>query len=284
MVAAFFAGKILPSHGWRTLFAIGGLAPLVIALVLSRLLSESPRYLARYPKRWPELTRFFHRAGHEVESATTFVDSVEPTLERPSAGAIFARDFWRDTLALWGAFFSCLLAVYLGFNWIVSMLTGAGLGFGVGSDGLLYFNLGGVLGAVAGGLLIARLGSRLTMLTLCGGAIVAAIVLATMTIQKYSNPLPILAMIAVAGTLINAVQTTMFALAAHVYPSAIRATGVGAAVSFGRVGGILSTYAGAWALEAGGSPGFFALIAVAMAAAFLSLALIGRHLQGTAFA
>ena len=56
-------------------------------------------------------------------------------------------------------------------------------------------------------------------------------------------------MLAFTGGMINAAQTTMFALAAHVYPTAMRATGVGTAVSIGRAGAILSGYAGPWALE-----------------------------------
>ena len=56
-------------------------------------------------------------------------------------------------------------------------------------------------------------------------------------------------MLTLTGGLINAVQTTMFALAAHVYPTAIRASGVGTVVAFGRLGAILVGYAGPWALE-----------------------------------
>ena len=41
----------------------------------------------------------------------------------------------------------------------------------------------------------------------------------------------------------------MYTLAAHVYPTAIRASGVGTAVAFGRLGAILVGYAGPWALE-----------------------------------
>ncbi len=48
---------------------------------------------------------------------------------------------------------------------------------------------------------------------------------------------------------INAVQTTMYALAANVYGSAMRATGIGLASGVGRSGAILSGYAGAWAIE-----------------------------------
>ena len=49
----------------------------------------------------------------------------------------------------------------------------------------------------------------------------------------------------------------MYALAAHVYPTAIRGTGVGTTVAVGRVGNILASYVGSWALTAGGSSMYF---------------------------
>ena len=91
-------------------------------------------------------------------------------------------------------------------------------------------------------------------------------------------------MLAITGGLINAVQTTMFALAAHVYPTDVRSTGVGVASAIGRAGAILSTYAGAWALDAGGSSAFFTLVAGAMCLYAVSLAVIRRHIPGTSAA
>jgi len=83
------------------------------------------------------------------------------------------------------------------------------------------------------------------------------------------------------GGLINAVQTTMYALAAHVYPTAVRATGVGTAVAFGRIGGVLSPSVGSWALESGGSSRYFGLMAATMVLAFVALSAIRRHIPGT---
>jgi AAHS family 4-hydroxybenzoate transporter-like MFS transporter len=77
--------------------------------------------------------------------------------------------------------------------------------------------------------------------------------------------------------MINAVQTTLYALAANVYPTGMRATGVGTGVGFGRLGAILSGYAGPWALEYSGSPSFFALMAGSMVVAFAALAAVRRH-------
>ena len=74
----------------------------------------------------------------------------------------------------------------------------------------------------------------------------------------------------------------MFALAAYVYPGAVRATGVGSAVAFGRSGAIVSGYAGSWAIGYHGSASFFGLIAAAMCATFVALALVRRHIPASA--
>jgi MFS transporter, AAHS family, 4-hydroxybenzoate transporter len=276
-LAAFVGGYVLPAWGWRALFAAGGLLSLVIAGILIRWLPESPRFLARHPHRWPELARILDTIGHRVPAGTHFVDRGEQAVAKASVGVLFTPDFRRDTFALCGAMFFCMLAVYTAFNWVPSMMTGAGLGLAVASNGLAAFNLGGVAGAVGGGFLIARIGSRITMIGLSAGAIVGGAILALMPITATAAPLPLVVMLGYTGAMINATQTTLYALAAHVYPTAVRATGVGSAVAFGRLGGVLSTYAGAWALELGGSHAFFTLMAIAMGIVCLSLALVRRH-------
>jgi AAHS family 4-hydroxybenzoate transporter-like MFS transporter len=280
-LAGLIAIPALPTLGWRTLFLIGGVVPIVAALVLERLLPESPRYLARHPQRWSELRRVLARMGHQFPANASFVETADAPVHRAGLAALFGTAYRIDTIALWGAFFSCLLAVYLGFSWLPSILTGAGLGPAVASSGITAFNLGGVAGAIAGGMLIARFGSRLTMLTMSAGAIAGAAVLSVMKLDA-GGVTSILVMLTITGGLINAVQTTMYALAAHVYPTPMRATGVGSAVSFGRTGAILSGYAGPWALELKGSASFFALMAGSLVVTFVALAAVRRHVPGRA--
>ena len=142
--------------------------------------------------------------------------------------------------------------------------------------GLQWVNIGGVGGAILGALVIQRIGSRATMLGMSAAAIVFSIVLAGMDLDP-NNTFSLMAMLLVTGGLLNAVQTTMYALAAHVYPTEIRSTGVGTAVAFGRVGNILAVYVGGWALDNAGVPGYFGSWAVLMALVFISLAVIQRH-------
>jgi MFS transporter, AAHS family, 4-hydroxybenzoate transporter len=282
-LAGLVGALVLPRLGWRGLFLVGGILPLVIAAILLKVLPESPRFLARIPERWPQLRALLRRLGHAVSDEAQFAEIGEKKIARVSAAALVTPEFRGDTLALCASFFFCLLTVYMGTTWVPSMLVGAGFAVGTASYGLTAFNIGGVVGAILGAMLIMRLGSRLTMLVMSAGAAAGAVVLASMRISPQSA-FAVLAMLAWTGGLINAVQTTMYALAAHVYPTAVRATGVGTAVAFGRVGGVLSPSVGSWALESGGSQRYFGLMAATMTVALASLAVIRRHISGTATA
>jgi MFS transporter, AAHS family, 4-hydroxybenzoate transporter len=276
-VAGVSGAVALSSVGWRGLFLIGGATPIVAAAILAFVMPESPRFLVRHPSRWRELAGLLTRMGHRVPADATFVQPVESVAgPRPSLAAIFARELRIDTFGLWAAFFSCLLAVYLGFSWLPSILTGAGLGTAVASTGLTAFNLGGVAGALVSGRLLTRFGSRAIMIGMTAAAVVCALILSRMTITPPAVT-QILVMLTLTGGLINAVQTTMYALAAHVYPTAIRAGGVGTAVAFGRLGAILVGYAGPWALEYRGSESFFWLMAGALVVTCIGLATVRRH-------
>jgi AAHS family 4-hydroxybenzoate transporter-like MFS transporter len=276
-LAGLIAIPALPAFGWRALFVTGGIVPIVAALALLRVLPESPRYLAARPARWNELRALLARMGHPLPNDTTFEYRRHLVTARATFGDLFTAAFRRDTLSLWLAFFTCLLAVYLGFSWLPSILSGAGLGATVASTGITVFNLGGVAGAIGGGLLIGRVGSRATMLTITAAAVAGALALSATAITADASVTRIIVLLAFTGGMINAAQTTMFALAAHVYPTAMRATGVGTAVSIGRAGAVLSGYAGPWALGHGGSTSFFRLMAGALCVTLLALAAVQRH-------
>ena len=277
-LAGFAAIAALPTVGWRGLFLIGGATPIVGALILAFLLPESPRFLLRHPSRWPELAALLTRMGHPAPAGATFVQPQSSAAGgAPSVTAIFGPELRRDTFALLASFFSCLFAVYLGFSWLPAIISGAGLHTSVASTGLTAFNLGGVVGALIGGRLLTRFGSRVIMVGMASAAVVCALIMSRMTIAADSAVLPILIMLTLTGGLINAVQTTMFALAAHVYPTAIRAGGVGSVAAFGRLGAILVGYAGPWALEYRGSESFFWLMGGALVVTSVSLATVRRH-------
>jgi AAHS family 4-hydroxybenzoate transporter-like MFS transporter len=279
-LAGLIAIPAIPTIGWRALFVLGGVVPIVAALVLFWLLPESPRYLAGRSERWEELRRLLRRMGHPVEADAIFQSETGPEEQqqtRAPLATILEPCYRRDSLALWAAFFSCLLSVYMVFSWLPTILTSAGLGASVASSGITLFNLGGVAGAVSGGFLIGRFGSRPTMLTITGLAIVGAIVLSLMSITSQTSVFQILAMLAFTGGMINAAQTTMFALApTSTPPRCARPVSSGTVDRTrrrdpevcGPVGARLSR-----------STSFFGLMAIALSVTFVALAPVRRHVE-----
>jgi AAHS family 4-hydroxybenzoate transporter-like MFS transporter len=284
MLAAELAARFIPAYGWRALFIAGGLVPVALALILWKVLPESPRYLARHRERWPELTKAMRRMGHTVPDDVAYVESAGATSQSKGRFAsLFTPDFSRDTFALFGSFFFCLMVNYVLIQVVVPMLTGVGFTQPQASRALLWSNLGGVTGAIVGALMIQRLGSRLTMLGMSAGAIVCSLIMAGLPLDPNDTFL-LMVMFALTGGLLNAVQTTMYALAANVYPTDIRSTGVGTAVAVGRIGNVLAVYVGSWALGAGGPPGYFTSWAVLMGLVLVSLAGVRRHVPRSAIA
>jgi AAHS family 4-hydroxybenzoate transporter-like MFS transporter len=110
MIAGLFAGAVLPAYGWRGLFWIGGLFPIAYSALLFSALPESPLPGAK-AGRWPELGELVAH-GTSDSSLHDFVDAAEQRRSSAPLQALFETGRARDTLAIWAAFFMCLLAVY----------------------------------------------------------------------------------------------------------------------------------------------------------------------------
>jgi AAHS family 4-hydroxybenzoate transporter-like MFS transporter len=276
MVAGLFAGEILPNFGWRGLFVFGGLLPIVLSLVLVLFLPESPRFLARRPVRWSELSILLRRMGRTLPAEVTFTDLAEQRVEtRVGVGALFEADRSRDTLALWGSCFLCLLAVYSAFSWLPTMLAAQGLDVSAAGAGLTAYNFGGVLGALGCAAVIGRFGSRWPQVICALGATVSVLALEA---TGLGNQTVLVFWLGLHGFFVNAVQSTLYAVAAFAYPTAIRATGTATALAFGRLGAVLSAFLGAAVISAAGPDSYLDVLAIAMFGTALFLLLLRNHI------
>jgi AAHS family 4-hydroxybenzoate transporter-like MFS transporter len=279
LAGGLLAAEVLPSLGWRALYVMAGAAPLVIALVLWLLLPESPSFLARRPARSEELNRFLRRCGPMAQADVRFAAHapIQASGRKRGLRALFEPFYARDTAFLWLVFFSAQAGVYLIFTWLPTLLADRGFGLGVTSMGLTATNLGGVIGALVGAWAIEAFGSRRAMTALALGATASAGVLYFVHIAPGGTLMGLIGLLAVQGFFLNGVQTTVYALTAHVYLADVRATGSGTALAVGRAGGIFSAFAGAALLADAGRP-FFAALAIVMALAAVGLLLVGRHI------
>ena len=188
-----------------------------------------------------------------------------------------------DTLALWIIFITNLFAVYSFYNWASVVLTNIGLDLATAVKGSLIFNTAGVAGSILVSWLIARLGSRWLQ------AILGVIGVGGNAVRRQTGrcdytgcgSVPVQAImiaLAIAGFCILGVQITMYAVAAHVYPTVCRAAGVGWAVGIGRLGGVLSAIVGGVLMARAGVSAFFVAIAGILGLTVIAILVLRRHI------
>jgi MFS transporter, AAHS family, 4-hydroxybenzoate transporter len=254
MFAGLLAAALLEDSGWRSLFIIGGAAPVLLALLFLWRLPESPGFVAR---------------GGATRDGT-----------RASFNALLVPELRRDTLLAWLACFLSLLALYSVLSWMPAMLTAEHLPLSFTGTAIATFSIGGIVGSFGCGLLVTKWGSRAAQAAIGTTGIVAAVALIGLFRAGLATPPVIAALIAFVGVGAAGTQATLYALGAHLYPTELRATGIGALLGVGRLGAVASAWIGAAAVDAGGAAGFFALYALAIGAATIGAGAIRRSIPG----
>lgn len=276
MLAGLAASQILPVHGWRSFFFFGGTVAVAYAAFLLLTLRESPKFLARQASRWEELRSLMTRMAHEVAHVREFTDGVIESARRGNIAELFRHGRASDTSWMWIAFFMIQLSIYTAYSWLPTMLTTEGLSPALAGMGLTAYNFGGIFGAVLCAAAINRYGSRWPMIFWAAMSAVTAMGLKLVPIT--TAPETFLWGLGLHGLFVTALQCSMFALCAHIYPTTIRTTGAASAMAFGRIGAFTSAFAGAAMITAGGSAAYLNLLGGSMLVTMLGLAMVRGHI------
>jgi AAHS family 4-hydroxybenzoate transporter-like MFS transporter len=284
VLGAEAAAQLLPAFGWRSVFIAGALLPTLLVLTMWLWMPESPRYLARRPERSNELARMLNRLteSDRYNASDRFLIAEHAgSVQHEGIRALLTSQFRTDTLLLWTAFFASLFSVYALFNWLPTVLSGVGLPVTVALRCALVLNLGCVVGALILASALNRYGSRRALITFSALGAAIAIVLASSsaTLYRPDQLAPLLILMFAAGATILSVQVGLYSVSAYAYPTSARASGVGAALGVGRIGGIASAFAGGIVASIGeGVAPFFAGIALVVLLMAGAIALFKRHM------
>ncbi|HEX7136322.1 MAG TPA: MFS transporter [Vicinamibacterales bacterium] len=222
--AGWVAAAVIRRLGWQSVFLIGGVTPLVLTALLIAFLPESARFLA------------LKRGGQKTAANSS---SVRQLLEGGRAGV---------SLLLWTMFCMNLLNLWFLNNWLPLILYDTGIQIEAASLITSLFQIGGLIGSLA---LAGIFGRRLSFRLLAAVFLAAAVFILLIGEAGASIPLLVVVVFA-AGVAVIGGQTASNALAADLYPTAIRSTGVGWALGIGRVGSILGPILGGVLLSYGG--------------------------------
>lgn len=239
-LGGLLAAALIPLLGWRSIFLIGGLAPLIYAPFLARSLPESIRFLALTGRDNARLRQTLSSVAPSVafQPDTRFTVH-EPKLTGIPVVHLFDSGRALTTLLFWVVFFMSLLDLYLLSNWLPTVLNDLGSSISVSAAIGAMLQVGGVVGTFTLGNFIDRFSFRALALTY----LIAAVAVTAIGFSGHSVVLITLAVFC-AGFCIVGGQIASNALAATYYPTTMRATGVGWALGVGRIGSIVGPLIG----------------------------------------
>ena len=265
-VGALSTSWLLPRLGWRFCFAAAGVICMVYAVLLVRRLPESPVF----------------STVRILEKATGRPGFERP--QRPEQGkfrALFAEGFWRFNLGLYLTVFASALAIYASSGWVTVNLTELGLPLALALRASAVTGLSAVVGSLGAGWVVARLGSRTTMLFAVSSGLLAAVMLALTPGRLAGSHLQIVVVVSLAlfGLFTGGIQPSIYLVAARAYPAHIRSLGLGVSSIMGRAGAVLSTFLGGAMLALDGLTGFYGCVAILIIFTGIGVVLINRHVS-----
>ncbi|HZF15989.1 MAG TPA: MFS transporter [Steroidobacteraceae bacterium] len=238
LLAGFVTREFVPAHGWPIVFLVGGIGPLAVALGLAVFLRESPRYLATRKPGSADTRRLAEwlAPGIAIAPDARFVLSGEPPIQGDPLRLVFSEGRWRKTLVFWIAYFACGFTLYTMLNYSPIILRELGLTKG---DAALLAAWASVAGWM-GGVIITRGMDRWGL-----GAMILPPLIGIPLIGGLGSlagaPGALIAVVTLLGGMIfSGSQAGLHATGALLYPTAIRANGIGLGLLVTRSAGVLS--------------------------------------------
>jgi MFS transporter, AAHS family, 4-hydroxybenzoate transporter len=248
MIGAFGGAYLIRTYGWPSVFYVGGILPIILALALIFAIPESLRFLALRGKS-RDLVRSIAEqiAGRTLGQQAEFT-ATDNTHGQAGVRSLFAEGRLTTTLLLWVVF--CIAFTILVFIplWAPILLVKSnGLAPAQAFATVAFNNAGAVVGMLLCGVLIAKLGP----FRLLTAAFVLATVFTAAVGQLSGYPELTIASAFLSGLCLGCGGVGVVALATVFYPTLIRSTGLGWGLAVARGGQVCGPLATGWMLRDG---------------------------------
>jgi AAHS family 3-hydroxyphenylpropionic acid transporter len=220
IIVALLGASFLKAWGWRSLFYIGGLAPLVLLPTLFWL---------------KDIRR--HRPAHGLISSVQWLD------------CLFSEGRAKITVLLWGSLFLTAAVLYMVVTWLPSLMSDRGYDPQISHLSSALFSGGSAVGAVCAGVLIDTFGYAAIVPAFYPGVLLG---LVCVLFGQHSSL--VLSGAFLLGTCIGGAFYSLNGLSPQLYPEQARGLGAGAAVGLGRIGSILGPLGAGFLLQSGAGP------------------------------
>ena len=240
---------LIAKYGWHAVFILGGVLPILLTIGLLLWLNESIRFMVLSRAPTAQIAGILRRISPSFtpEASDTYVLPQSRGVSSKPTREIFGREFVRATVLLCIAAFVAQLVIVYVVTWMPLVLASIGMPVTSAILASVAFSVGGIFGAIGLARIIDKDKSYrglvitffLSALSIAGIGFLAA------------NWYGLLAITFVTGLLTVGANIVLSAYSATVYPTAIRSTGVGWVVGWGRVGAIAGALFGTALVAAG---------------------------------
>lgn len=245
VISGLVAAKVIPQSGWQYMFQLAGIASLITLPLILFFLSESIEF---YIKSQPlnalqKLNKILNKMGQsslnslpEKEIKTTIIPITN----------LLSSYYRKPTLQLWLGLFMAFAALYFMTSWIPKLATAAGLSMQLAIYAGTVFNVGAFFGIITQGYFSSKFGLKKTI-----GIIFICTAILMLSFGLFVGSDLMLLLLALLGFGIQGGFVGLYAVAARMYPTEFRTTGVGYAMGAGRVGSIVGPLLGGILIGAG---------------------------------
>ncbi|MES2625744.1 MAG: MFS transporter [Pseudomonadota bacterium] len=238
LVATYF----MPDYGWPIIFQVGGVLPILIACCLFFVMPESLKLLAIKPGKQKELiaTARKMRPDLQIDDDAKFLN---PPIVVGSEGKI--SELFKGSLALitpllWVCFCIALMANFFLNNTLPLIFDNYGIPAREAAITATMYHAGGIFGGIVVSVLLDRFGFMVVaVLFALAGPFIILLGLDGISFVMLAG------VSGMAGVAVLGAQFGNNAAAGLIYPTSIRAKGVGVALSIGRFGSIIGPTVGA---------------------------------------
>jgi AAHS family 4-hydroxybenzoate transporter-like MFS transporter len=241
-LAGFAAAAFVPTYGWQVLFYIGGVAPIVFALIAMYGLPESIKFMTLHEKHREKIVALLKeiRPDYTPPANARFV--IEDEAQAPSNPLnLFGDGLAAITPLTWLIFACNLMGYFFLISWTPTLLGAAH----VPPQTAALAGAGLQVGGTVGSLLFCWWVQRARFLAIAIMFVVAVPVVASIGYVGLSSTAALLAITFFAGFMVLGIQSGINVVGAMIYPTSLRANGSGWQLGIGRLGAIAGPLIGA---------------------------------------
>ena len=239
VISGYIAATVIPSYGWESMFIFAGLTTLFTIPLTYFFLTESPQF---YLKKQPfgaleKVNKLFIKMN--LRPLDNLPEVKLNLKNKPLVSQLFSNKYKLSTLQLWAALFFAFGCLYFLISWIPKLATDAGLSIELAIYAGTIFNVGAFFGIVLQGYFSSKIGLKKTISIFL---LLTFVLMASFKVFIGTDFLLIVYFLL--GFSLQGGFVGLYAVAARLYPTEFKTTGVGWAIGVGRLGGILAPVIG----------------------------------------